>query len=375
VHVRAQDQAALKMLQILRNQTNTGTSRQHRPSLIFGAIAFTSVLSLSGCQASKNTQQVVPEVQAYTVKEQVFKREATYQSTLVAILEIPMSPEIDGRIIAMPMREGAHVKAGTLLYRLDQLPIEGQANAELAIARNARVNAERYLIANFSGAVSQKESDDYRASAKASSEIFKSRKATLAYKQVRAPIDGQLGAINNKLGDYVKAGTPVTSLVDNSRLWVAMDIPAELAHEARIGQLVGLTAPGLKGRQVYGRVTFVAPALDLTTQTLMLRATFNNPDQVLRHNQRVEAKLIFGSGKELSIPENATFLQAGQSFAYVASPKQGSLSTVRLTPIKVGVSQNNMYPIISGLKNGDKVVIGNLSSLSNGDNVKIAGER
>lgn len=332
------------------------------------------MLSISSCQSSKNSQKVATEVQIYTVKEQVFNREATYQSTLVAILEIPMSPEIDGRIIAMPMREGAYVKAGTLLYRLDQLPIEGQANAELAIAQNASINAERYLRANFSGAVSKKESDDYRASAKASSEIFKSRKATLAYKQVRAPIDGQLGSINNKLGDYVKAGTPVTTLVDNSRLWVAMDIPAELAHEARLGQLVGLTAPGLKGRQVYGRVTFVAPALDLTTQTLMLRATFDNPDQVLRHNQRVEAKLIFGSGKELSIPENATFLQAGQSFAYVTSPKQGSLATLRLTPIKVGVSQNNMYPVISGLKNGDQVVIGNLSRLSNGDKVRIAGE-
>jgi membrane fusion protein (multidrug efflux system) len=107
----------------------------------------------------------------------------------------------------------------------------------------------------------------------------------------------------------------------------------------------------------------------------MLRATFDNPDQVLRHNQRVEATLIFGSGKELSIPENATFLQAGQSFAYVATPKQGAISTLKLTPIKLGVSQNNMYPIISGLKNGDKIVIGNLSRLSNGDLVKITGER
>jgi RND family efflux transporter MFP subunit len=347
----------------------------HIPLAIFSAFAITSILSLSGCQSGKNAQQATTEVQVYTVKEQLFRREATYQSTLIAILEIPMSPEIDGRIVAMPMREGAFVKAGTLLYRLDQLPIEGQANAELAIARNAKVNAERYLLANFSGAVSQKESDDYRASAKASAEIFKSRKATLAYKQVRAPINGQLGAINNKLGDYVKAGTPVTSLVDNSRLWLAMDIPAELAHEAKLGQLVGLKAPGLKGQQVYGRVTFVSPSLDLTTQTLMLRATFNNPDQVLRHNQRVEAKLIFGTGKELSIPENATFLQAGQSFAYVASSKKDSVATVRLTPIQLGVSQNNMFPIISGLKNGDKVVIGDLSRLSNGDNVKIVGGR
>lgn len=345
------------------------------PSAIAISISIASILSIASCQSSKNSQQAETEVKVYNVKERTFRREATYQSTLVAILEIPMSPEIDGRIVAMPMQEGAYVKAGTLLYRLDQLPIEGQAKAELAIAQNARLNAERYLAANFSGAVSNKESDDYRASAKASTEIFKSRKATLAYKQVRAPINGQLGAINNKLGDYVTAGTAVTSLVDNSRLWLAMDIPAELAHEARLGQLVALRAPGIKGNQVYGRITFIAPALDLKTQTLMLRATFNNPDQVLRHNQRVEATLIFGSGKELSIPENATFLQAGQSFAYVASPKQGKVSILRLAPIKIGVPQNNFYPIISGLKNGEKVVIGNLSSLSNGDLVKITGER
>lgn len=354
-------------------------SGQTRPRATLSAIAISisiaSILSIASCQSSKNSQQAETEVKVYNVKERTFRREATYQSTLVAILEIPMSPEIDGRIVAMPMQEGAYVKAGTLLYRLDQLPIEGQAKAELAIAQNARLNAERYLAANFSGAVSNKESDDYRASAKASTEIFKSRKATLAYKQVRAPINGQLGAINNKLGDYVTAGTAVTSLVDNSRLWLAMDIPAELAHEARLGQLVALRAPGIKGNQVYGRITFVAPALDLKTQTLMLRATFNNPDQVLRHNQRVEATLIFGSGKELSIPENATFLQAGQSFAYVASPKQGKVSILRLAPIKIGVPQNNFYPIISGLKSGEKVVIGNLSSLSNGDLVKITGER
>ncbi len=362
------------MIHSNRTQAKKVIASQYGLNAIFSAIAITSILSISGCQGHKSSEEGSTQVQVFNVREQTFRREATYQSTLVAILEIPMSPEIDGRIVAMPMSEGAFVKAGTLLYRLDQLPIEGQANAELAIARNARVNAERYLSANFAGAVSNKESDDYRASAKASAEIFKSRRATLAYKYVRAPIDGQLGAINNKLGDYVKAGTPVTSLVDNSRLWVAMDIPAELAHEAKLGQLVGLKAPGIKGHQVYGRVTFIAPALDLTTQTLMLRATFNNPDQVLRHNQRVEATLILGTGKELSIPENATFLQAGQSFAYVATPKQGSLSTLRLTPIRVGVSQNNMYPIISGLKSGDKVVIGNLSRLSNGDVVKITGE-
>ena len=54
-----------------------------------------------------------------------------------------MTPEIDGRIIAMPMREGQFVKAGTVRYKLDQRPMESQAKADLAVAENARLNAIR----------------------------------------------------------------------------------------------------------------------------------------------------------------------------------------------------------------------------------------
>jgi len=292
--------------------------------------------------------------------------EVSYQSTLSAVDEIPMSPEIDGRIIAMPMREGQRVKAGTILYELDQRPQESQARADQAVAENDRLNAMRYVNANFAGAVSNRESDDYVAKARQSQEIYRSSKALLAYKSVRAPIDGQLGAINNKLGDYVKAGTAVTSLVNNSQLWITLDVPGALAYRLRLGQRVRIKAPGLPERLAIARVTFIAPQLDVQRQTVMVRATIDNSGGVLRHNQRVEATLEMGRAERTTIPAAATEVQAGQSFVFVALPIAGGRYRLQLRPVHLALPQGERYPVLAGLRPGEQVVVGDLAELSNG---------
>jgi RND family efflux transporter MFP subunit len=275
-----------------------------------------------------------------------------------------MSPETDGRIVAMPMQEGEFVKAGTMLYQLDQLPQESQAKADQAVAENARLNAMRYIGANFAGAVSNKESDDYATKARQSQEIFRSRKATLAYKYVKAPIDGQIGAINIKLGDYVTAGTAVTTLVDNRRLWTSINVPAPLGYRLRLGQRVRLKAPGLPDSQNTAIVTFIAPELDEERQTLLVRAT------ILRHNQRVEASLQMGKAKQITIPTAASQMEAGQSFVFVAHPLTHGRYSLEQRPVRLGLPQQDHYPVVSGLNPGELVVIGDLSELSNGIHVE-----
>ncbi|MEI7951086.1 MAG: efflux RND transporter periplasmic adaptor subunit, partial [Synechococcaceae cyanobacterium ELA182] len=261
------------------------------------------------------------------------------------------------------------VKGGTLLYVLDQLPLESQARADQAVADNARRNALRFVGANFSGAVSNKESADYVTTAKQTQEIFRSKKALLAYKYVRAPIDGQLGAINNKLGDYVTAGTAVTKLVDNRRLWISIDIPAAMAHRLKLGQRVRVQAPGLPTSQGLALVTLIAPELDVQRQTLLVRATIDNPTGVLRDNQRVEASLELATGTQTTIPATATQVQAGQSFVFVAQPQGQGRYRLEQQPVRLGLPQNGRFPVLSGLKEGEMVVIGNLAELNNGATV------
>lgn len=323
----------------------------------------------SGCKPAAVATTPLKQVQLDEVRQQNLPSTVSYQATVAAIDEIPMSPEIDGRIVAMPMREGQFVKAGTILYRLDQKPLESQARADQAVAENARLNALRFVGANFSGAVSNKESADYVATAKQTQEIFRARKATLAYKSVRAPIDGQLGAINNKLGDYVTAGTTVTSLVDNRRLWISIDIPAALGHRLRLGQRVLVKAPGLSPELGRALVTFIAPEMDEQRQTLLVRATLDNPSGALRHNQRVEAVLELGRRTQTTIPATATQLQAGQSFVFVAQPLNQGRYRLEQRPVRLGLPQNGLFPVLSGLQAGETVVTGNLAELRNGATV------
>ena len=130
-----------------------------------------------------------------------------------------------------------------------------------------------------------------------------------------------------------------------------------------------------------GQVTFVAPSLDRRTQTLLVKASFDNPDGALRDQQRVQATLRFGSSEQLSIPQAAVLLQAGQTFVFKAvtaaeaqrligapitpAPPAGALVAVQI-PVTLGSLQGGRFAALKGLRSGDAVVLGNLAQLRSG---------
>ena len=312
---------------------------------------------------------------------QTFQDQAVYQSTLESIVNVPLAAEIDGRIVAMPMREGQMVRPGDPLFRLDQIQQQSTVAADTAEARKDRLNAERYIFLNQQGAVSTKERDAYVARAIFSAEQVRSSTATLAYKDVTAPIAGMVGDIQYKLGAVVRRGETITTIVDNRRLWVRLDVPGDLAYRVRLGMPVELQAPDRPERQAMGQVTFVAPSLDRRTQTLLVKASFDNPDGALRDQQRVQATLRFGSSAQLAIPQAAVLLQAGQTFVFQAvtpavaqrligapitpAPPAGTLVAVQV-PVTLGSLQGGRFAVLKGLRSGDAVVMGNLAQLRSG---------
>ncbi|MCP9910749.1 efflux RND transporter periplasmic adaptor subunit [Cyanobium sp. BA20m-p-22] len=312
---------------------------------------------------------------------QAFTDQATYQSTLESIANVPLAAEIDGRMVAMSMREGQMVRPGELLFRLDQIQQQASLAADAAEARKDRFNAERYIFLNEQGAVSTKQRDAYVTQAISSDEKVRASSATLAYKDVKAPIAGMVGDIQHKLGAVVRQGETITNIVDNRSLWVRLDVPGELAYRVRLGMPVELQAPDKPALKAIGKVTFIAPSLDRRTQTLLVKATFENPDGALRDQQRVQASLRFGREQKLAIPQAAVLLQAGQTFVFRAvqpaeaqrligapitpAPSAGALVAVQ-TPVTLGSLQGGRFAVIKGLSSSDAVVLGNLAQLRSG---------
>ena len=334
--------------------------------------------TLVGCVKPPPPQ---PTFSLTSPSRQAFTDQATYQSTLESIANVPLAAEIDGRIVAMSMREGQMVRPGELLFRLDQIQQQASLAADAAEARKDRFNAERYIFLNEQGAVSTKQRDAYVTQAISSDEKVRASSATLAYKDVKAPIAGMVGDIQHKLGAVVRQGETITNIVDNRSLWVRLDVPGELAYRVRLGMPVELQAPDKPALKAIGKVTFIAPSLDRRTQTLLVKATFENPDGALRDQQRVQASLRFGREQKLAIPQAAVLLQAGQTFVFRAvqpaeaqrligapitpAPSAGALVAVQ-TPVTLGSLQGGRFAVIKGLSSSDAVVLGNLAQLRSG---------
>ena len=155
-------------------------------------------------------------VELIAPKQFRFQEQATYQSTLESISNVAMAAEIDGRITSMPMQQGQQVQPGDLLFTLDQVQQRAQVDAAAAQARKTRVNANRYIFLNDQGAVSTKDRDYYVTQAIESADRLRADQATLDYKNVVAPIAGQVGSIQHKLGS--SQGETIVNIVDNSKL-------------------------------------------------------------------------------------------------------------------------------------------------------------
>ncbi len=363
------------------------------------------VLLLAACGAPKPEARQPLVVQTVTVGEFRFTPGIETISVIESTSNVVMRPQSDGRVVRILAREGQRVKAGQPILVLDNVQESATLDSDRAEAIKDRVNAERYVFLNEQGAVSTKDRDYYITQAIQSRDQARSSAATLGYKFVTAPIDGEIGNLDSvKLGDYVRQGQAITGIVNNSSLWTLMDVPATQSSQVKIGQPVQVESqsnPPVKGM---GRVVFVSPYFATASQegsstqpnTVLVKAEFPNLTGVLKTGQYVRNRIITGTSDQLAVPVEAVMMQAQQPFVYKVLPlatilpqikasdqllpaqKQqleklpGTTPVVVQTAVTLGKLQNNAYPVLSGLAKGDEVVVSNTALLRSGMPVRRA---
>ncbi len=326
-------------------------------------------------------------------------------SRLESTTNVALRPEVDGRVVKILAVQGQQVKAGDPILVLDNVQQSSTLNASKALARRDRINAERYVFLNQQGAVSSRDRDYYVTQAITSADQVKADAATLGYKYVTAPISGEIGDLDSvKLGDYVRQGQAITGIVDNSNLWTLMDVPATQASSVKLGQTVMLKTQGNPPLTGSGKIVFISPYFGISgdqssPNTVLVKAEFPNLTGKLKTGQYVRNRIITSTTRQLSVPVQAVMMQAQQPFVYrivslsaalpkiKASPQipeatkqtleklPGSTPIVVQTAVQLGQLMNNRYPLLSGLRAGDRIVISNTALLRSGMPVKIAGSR
>ena len=359
-------------------------------------------VALAACGQSKKSGATFLSINTATISQGSFKPSIKAISPLESTTNVTLSPQTDGRVIKKLVKEGDQVQAGQVILMLDNTQLSAQLDASKSQARYDKVNAERYQFLYEQGAASAKRRDAYATKAITSRDQAIADKANLNYKFVRSPINGVIGDLDSvKIGDYVKTGDIITGIVDNSTLWTLMEIPASQGSQVKVGQPVRLAAQSTPPVTGEGKITFVSPYYAISQSgnppnTLMVKAEFPNITGQLKTGQYVASEIITGSSERLAVPVQAVMMQAQQPFVYTVVPISKVLPTIKTSPnttaqalktlqtlpsqtpiviqtkVQLGDLQNNLYPVISGLKAGDEVAISNTSRLRSGMPVKVS---
>ncbi len=309
---------------------------------------------------------------------------------VMPVSTVTVHSQIGGIISQVHFQEGSEVKSNALLFTIDPRPM--QAALELAKADLARDNAQ---LANAKiqfdreqklldqKLVSQDEFDTSKAgydalagTVAADGAVVTNAQLNLEFTKIRAPFDGVTGSLQIHEGNVVKAPDDVLLTINKIHpIYVQFAVPEQYLPEIRrqmAGQTLKVTATfeNMDGPPPQGGLTFVDNAVDMTTGTILLKATFPNENNVLWPGQFVNVTLTLSElTNAVVVPSQAVQVGQNSQFIYVVKADQ----TVEMRPVKTGITFDDETVVESGLKAGEAVVTDGQLQLAPGMKVVVRG--
>ncbi len=337
-------------------------------------------LTLAGCHPPAAPPAQAPQampVQVQPVSLSPVPIGDTYVATIKSRRSSTMQPQVDGNLTRIFVTSGQAVKAGQVLMQIDPLKQvaavqsqQGLEQQQKALYQYNEAEVERQKKLYEAGITSRQVYDQAVQSFQNSKGAFDSSAAgtntqrqQLAYYQIRAPFAGIVGDIPVHVGDYVSASTMLTTVDEDRDLEAYIYLPTERATQVHMGlpvDLLDTTGTVL----AHSLVNFVSPQVDNNLQSILAKAPVPASSK-LRNQQIVNARVTWSTNQAATVPVLAVTRVGGQTFVYVAAP-QGSGFMAHQVSVNLGEAVGNAYPVLSGLKPGDKVILSGIQFLQEG---------
>jgi RND family efflux transporter MFP subunit len=289
-----------------------------------------------------------------------------------------VQPQAEGFITRILVSSGDRVRAGTPLVEIDVrmqqaavASLESQRVARRAEVEYARTQAARMKTLLEGGAASQaemEEADTALSTAEAQLQAIEAQireqEVALAYHTVSAPVAGIVGDIPLRVGDSVTRSTVLTTIDQSAGLEVYVNVPVQEAAKLKVGLPVHVL-DGDGRRLAEEVVTFVSPAVDPSTQSVLAKAVLHEAHDV-RIDQFVRARIVWTTTPALTVPLVALDRINGRFFVYVVEEGEGGTSVARQRAVELGELVGNDYVVESGLKPGEKLIVSGVQKVRDG---------
>ena len=329
-----------------------------------------------------------------TVQGQNADLQTTYPATIKGVQDVEIRPKVSGFITKLCVKEGQQVKAGQLLFVIDNVTYAAAvrqaraavnaAKAQLNTARLTYINSQKLFKNNVIGSYELQSSKNAMESAAAqlaqAEAAYVSAKQNLDFCFVSSPANGVVGDLPYRVGALVSASSqqPLTTVSNNSTMQVYFSMTEKdlLDMTKTAGGINAAISsyPAVKLQladgSIYnhpGKVATVSGVIDPTTGSVSMRADFPNPERVLKSGASGSIVVPHTATSAVIVPQDAVVEVQDKHFVYVV----GKDNKVKYTPVEIN-SQNDgkNYIITSGLHIGDRFVVNGVSSLQDGMEIK-----
>lgn len=324
--------------------------------------------------------------------------ETTYPATIRGVQDVEIRPKVSGFITKVCVREGESVKAGQLLFVIDNETYQAQvrqasgavntAKAQLETARLTKSNSEKLhksnVIGDYELATAQNNYATAEAALAQAEAALASAKQTLDYCFIKSPTSGVIGTLPYKAGALVSAtgGQPLTTVSDISSVEVYFSVTEKdmlrmTREEGGMKEAIKTYPPvrlRLADGTIYadtGKIIKASGVIDERTGTITLIARFDNKTHMLRSGGAGQIIVPNISSASIIVPQEAVAEIQNKNFMYLVDKD----NKVRYTEIKV-LPQNDgsNYIVIDGIKVGDQYVSKGIASLNDGMEIKPISE-
>lgn len=344
---------------------------------VYAFIGGTMLLtSCSGEEKKTDTkEEQKPLVKVETVEEQMVDQIGNYTATTEADVVNNISTAMMNRIKAIYVDEGQKVAKGQRLVALDDVNTDTYelqlANAE-ANLKNVEVDYNRALELYKIGGGTKQTLDQMEVALINAKNAVASAKRALRNVQentyLTSPISGVVTARNYDPGD-MSGQLPILTIAQVQPIKIVINVSESELSKVNKGMPATVTFDTYGDEEFTGKVTMVAPTVDVATRTFGVEVTVANKDNRILPGMFARVSLNLGTKNHVVVPDKAVVKQTGSGDYYVYVYKDGKVS---YNKVELGQRLGDKYELISGVESGSQVVVSGQTRLINGSEVELA---
>lgn len=338
--------------------------------LCTGIVIFCTFLLLfiSDRSLAQGQMQKAPVVVSRVIQMDV-RQPVKMVGTVFPLRESIVAGEVEGLVVEFPVKRGDYVKEGQVLAKLRTTTLEIQLKGAKADEHLARIKYQRAKELYEGKTISHQELDEFETRLVAQEAVVEGVEDDIGKCMITAPFDGRITEEFTEVGQWLKKGDSVISMLQIDSVKVRVPVPEKYIQHLNVGDKSEVNFPALGSIIRTGHIVHIVPQADKRARTFPVYVKIDNKDEAIKSGMFAEA--IFEMGSLLSatmILKDGIVRRGGGEFIYLAV--DGKVTEV---PVQTGIFHKNLIQIMGDVQPGTDVIVRGNERVRNAQEIQVTG--